>query len=81
MTLMTSVSKLINYQSIKGLLVLSVKRHSSTTDNFDCKKDVDLIASKKAISCYRYHLIFFYLVLFIVSFAQLSISCIHLTSS
>ena len=53
--------------------------------------DVDLIASKKAISCYRYHLIFFDLVLFIhffvffhyisVSFAQLSISYIHLTSS
>ena len=31
-------SNLINYQSIKGLLVLSVKRHSSTTDNFDYKK-------------------------------------------
>ena len=45
----------------------------------------------KAISCYRYHLILFYLVLFIhffvffryisVSFAQLFISYIHLTSS
>ena len=53
--------------------------------------DVDLIASKKAISCDRYHLILFYLVLFIhffvsfryisVSFAQLFISYIHLTSS
>ena len=53
--------------------------------------DFDLIASKKAIICYRYHLIFFYLVLLIhffvffryisVSFAQLFISYIHLTSS
>ena len=53
--------------------------------------DVDLIASKKAISCHRYHLILFYLVLFIhlfvffryisVSSAQLFISYIHLTSS
>ena len=53
--------------------------------------DVDLIASKKAISCFRYHLILFYLVLFIhffvffryisVSFAQLFISYIHLTNS
>ena len=50
-----------------------------------------MIASKKAISCYRYHLMFFDLVLFIhffvffhyisVSFAQFFISYIHLTSS
>ena len=34
--------KQFDYQAIKGLLVLSVKRHSSTTDNFDCKKAAEL---------------------------------------
>ena len=26
------------YQSIRGLFMLSVKKHLSTTDNFDCRK-------------------------------------------